>query len=418
MPRTFDRSTPDDDHSPLRGLLNFDEGGALDFIGDIGGSLLKAITEGIPKILKALTGLDFSSVEAFIESLIQVILNAGTKLLQLAQAILQPFLDIIDRLFGGIGGKTIDFIGGLLGGLVSTANSGWTAISSLGNVVQDLWGTVQQIGGTILGVIQETAEDIILKPLELVQSLWFWFTGLFGMTTQSNSRNNPAITTLEGDLAALKNLVLGGTATGGGDDFNAGNWNLWQAVPGITFPPGISKSNGKGYWSNGGAKRAAAWKGDSVMPVESATGHYRFQMAVWDFGYGRSRMGVQWNAAYTNGMVAELARDASGADLRLGYASALDGSLTQVDLFHMDDGVLRRGDVLGIDVDESTIATLGGVTYTLFKNNEIIGTPWLDTGSVVGSGAGHRRLAALTNMAGTSLFPGCGWDVPKWWDIS
>jgi hypothetical protein len=412
MPRAYDRNIPQDDHNPLVGLLAWDTQAQMELIGS---KFQDSFTLGIIKTVKDLTGLDFTNVDTFVASLVAVITEGGN-------AILQPWIDLFNRVFGNLPGGQLDSLEPLLGLLKDLAQSAWDGVQQVGDTLADMWAFVQQGLGTIIQVLQGVSEDIILPPLELLQSLWFWFTGLFGLTNQANSSNNPAITTTAGRLGALeaqiRQLVSGGsTAAGGGDTFNDGLFARWAAVGGLPFPPALGFdlfALGSGnFWSNGVVKVAAKWVGDAVMPVESATGHYRMQAAVVDFGYGRSRMIAQANTGYTNCFVIELDRDAGGVDIKMGSAGAVDGTITVRDLHHIDSGGLKKADVLGIEVDESTA---GGTTYTVRRNDTGIGS-WHDTGAVVGSGVAHRRMAMLTNMDNTVFQPGCGWEAFSFWDV-
>lgn len=90
MPRAFDRTHQSiNDHDPLRGLLDF--GGIDQTALNAGEAIRKAVTD----IILGLTGIDLSSPEAFVASLIDV-LSTGGPALDFAAAI----LDIIGSFLG------------------------------------------------------------------------------------------------------------------------------------------------------------------------------------------------------------------------------------------------------------------------------------------------------------------------------
>lgn len=106
MPRAFDRYIPDNDHDPLRALLDFDN--PLGTLGDSLETILEAIRNGLTQLIQELTGLDFSDPAAFLTSLIELITTGG------------PLVGFIASILGEIGSyigipNLGDFLTGLAG---------------------------------------------------------------------------------------------------------------------------------------------------------------------------------------------------------------------------------------------------------------------------------------------------------------
>lgn len=74
MPSAFDRRTPANDHDPLANLLNFDD---ISQTVEQSGSMIR---DAIVNVIKQFTGIDLSSPEAFVESLITVVTTGGPAL--------------------------------------------------------------------------------------------------------------------------------------------------------------------------------------------------------------------------------------------------------------------------------------------------------------------------------------------------
>src|SRR5262245_54612037 len=101
MPRAFDLRQPTMDHSPLANLLDFSN---IDQTAEQAGGLIKgyldSLLDGVVEIIKDLTGLDlsaladvlqgldFSSPEAFLASLINAIIALPTVLIDLAESLI------------------------------------------------------------------------------------------------------------------------------------------------------------------------------------------------------------------------------------------------------------------------------------------------------------------------------------------
>lgn len=110
MPKAFDRRIPANDHDPLAGLLDFSNlDGVIEQSGDM-------IRNAVTNIIKQFTGLDLSSPEAFVASLIEVITTGGPAA-EFATAILNmisgaigigPVENVLPKLVAALQGIDLD----------------------------------------------------------------------------------------------------------------------------------------------------------------------------------------------------------------------------------------------------------------------------------------------------------------------
>lgn len=152
MPRVYDR-TPraQDDKNPLKNLLNYD---AIDAAASNAGSIIQLFLEqglgGVFQLLQDATGLDFSSPEAFVASLIGIVTVGGPAADWAASLLsilgvgagdlpntVDGFFALLNSIFGGLTGsptggqQTPSTVGGAVGSLTSTIAALAAAVNRL-----------------------------------------------------------------------------------------------------------------------------------------------------------------------------------------------------------------------------------------------------------------------------------------------
>ena len=156
MPRAFDFGTPQQDHNPLAGLLNFEE---IDDAVLRGGNAIKefldSLLDGVVDFIYQLTGINLSSWDAFLSSLVD---GKGIDLPWVIEGV-QWLLGVFENLFNGLG----------VGGILPTPDEFWggiieTIMNPLG-VLEDLFArdrlTSFVIGlGNVLDDIPMIGDDL------------------------------------------------------------------------------------------------------------------------------------------------------------------------------------------------------------------------------------------------------------------
>lgn len=122
MPRAFDRGVPPVDKNPLISGTNYNDPQGI--IGDAAGFFGQQVREGIPTVIRDITGIDITGVVEFMD---WIVAQFG-ELFNLANwlEIIQPILDLFDQLIDDVGTDTFPIISELvtfLSGLFDGAGS-------------------------------------------------------------------------------------------------------------------------------------------------------------------------------------------------------------------------------------------------------------------------------------------------------
>ena len=122
MPRAFDRGVPPVDKNPLISGTNYSDPQGI--IGDAAGFFGQQVREGIPTVIRDITGIDITGVVEFMD---WIVAQFG-ELFNLANwlEIIQPILDLFDQLIADVGTDTFPIVSELvtfLSGLFDGAGS-------------------------------------------------------------------------------------------------------------------------------------------------------------------------------------------------------------------------------------------------------------------------------------------------------
>jgi hypothetical protein len=212
MPRAVDLRQPEADYDPNRSGTEFHLVGFQQYaqiLADIIEQFSANIIANLVDMIKNLTGIDlsafadifgafdFSSPEAFLESLIQALIALPGALLSLLGPLTAPLQGIIDLLLGGLGALT----GGLLGGGTG-AGAATDPISALFGLVTQVLQAPFQLLGLLFGQQATTqaqtqalgSSGFIHDFASQAVSGWTNLTGTLALSSRGNYIQAPNVT--------------------------------------------------------------------------------------------------------------------------------------------------------------------------------------------------------------------------------
>ena len=411
MPTAFDRSTPSADHSPLQNQMGFDPAKPTLDIFTLIEQWLSSIEEFVFPLIKDLTGIDLSSPEAFLGSIVAIILNGGTSVANFIQAIVQPIVDfIVNGLTGGSGtGNPLQILQPVLAGLAGVVE---TAINSA-NQATDI---ARQMMALVMQVVQGLDDlPVIGDFIDAVQGFAFWILGWFGITQQSVTDTNPAVAAANGRIAALESINTVGLE-GFADHFNRPALGAdWADIT-----PYAPLEIVGGAYVKSTTRKASRYTAKTLV-----TDTWHVQAAV-GLDHGNSTMFASCapgaaDSGTGNGVCLLLQHEnffvgpfptGSRDTFRLYSMSGglLNGTLRRQVV--IDGGNVKSGDVIAIEYWEDV-----NTFYVFLNNNELTGLQWIDSGNVVDHGVGNREVILMTGSADNVFAPGSYWDDLSAYDI-
>lgn len=354
-------------------------------------------------VIKNLTGVDLTSPEAFFGSIVTMIVGGGAGAAAFVQAIVQGVVDLIlNGLTGGSStGNPIEVLQPVLAALGGAVATAINSANQATDIARQLASTVVQIVQSLPGA------PVFVDIFEMVNSFAFWFLGLFGITQQSVTDSNPAVSAALGRIAALESSGTAGLE-GFADHFNrpaiGSDW--------VTITPynalNIEESQRLKSYNH------CAGRYDAELLLTD-NWHVQFTLAHMDYGQSRfcvSTNGTTAEASFTNGLLIDVSYQWYGVTVTIYTMTGGLFSGTQQAQRAWDAGVVKDGDVLAVEYIEAD-----NTFYIYLNSSEVPELRYLDSSNLVSHGVGHRGVAVLTNVSDNASFSGPGFDDLSAYDI-
>lgn len=366
-------------------------------------------TDYLIPIIEDITGLDLSSPEAFILSLVTLILNGGTAVAALIQAIVQPIVDfIINGLTGGSGnGNPLSLLQPLFAAMSGVLS---TAINSA-NQATDI---ARQMMALVMQIVQGLDDlPVIGDFFDAIQGFAFWVLGWFGITQQSVTGSNPAVAALQGQVAALQSINTVGLE-GFSDHFDRAaigtDWTTITPFPALNIQ---GSQYIKASYRNAGRYTANTLLTDNVHA----------QVTLQQLENGISDLYIccptaTTDAGFTSGAFLAVEQQffpfnqGGRTYVHIGYLTGGMTPGTVVATATFDYGNVKDGDVLAIEYYSAS-----NTFFVFLNSNEITSLRWTDTSNHVTHGSGHREVALMQCALDNASFPGPGLDDLSAYDI-
>lgn len=367
-----------------------------DLVGLLGNpSSLGSGTPGLPGIgnIPILSGL-FGDGLTILESLLPDLTGFATGAIQ----------EVIDTLFGGLtGSSNIGNPAAALGIALGILRDDTNAALELS---ANAWQQAQQLGGTVIQLVTEVEESVVLSPLQLAEQFLSSIGSWFGQTKQSNSPNNPAVTALAGRQAALEAAILNGSSTTGfNDHLNRASLGSDYTLLGANSPTLVFDGTDDGYLI-GGSAISGVHLTPSVLPMVTDRNRFQWSLRGFDnFGHtGRHRVLICGNSGFTNFLAVEVYHTGFADRIRMFTVTGGTWQSTGTQQTNFTPPhKFREYDTIDIAYDPVTN------TFFLYFNSSPADY-FNDATNIVGHGSGHREVAAVFNFDSDSGATGLGMD--------
>jgi hypothetical protein len=378
-------------HDPL-GRIDYHPSGPVVDLQAFIDAVTAFLNDTIFPILKDITGLDFSSPEEFLFSLVTMITNGGSAVAAFIDSLIAPIIAAIKQFTGIDLGTVFNGIdltgpGAVLGGIQK----------AIGDLVG---GLIQKIIDAIVGGLNlsgATGND----PIHI----------LMAFLNPQNQLNNirDTILTVSGELQALFAGLQGQVNThtaniatlAGATTLGSGVDNLNRLSIGANWT-NITGHLATQYWFNDGFIRTSGFAAGYYNPAHPQTDKHGAQIRLAAKSAGACRLVICSDTAMSNFAAVEVRAGQFGDD----YIRLVTGSSPQVVVVQQQKNYDRYG--LQSDARIDLRYDPAANAFLVFKDGIQILDPWVDSTNIVTHGATKRICPVVSNVDNNLFLYGPG----------
>jgi hypothetical protein len=388
MPRAGDAFLNGDlplTHDPL-GRIDYHPNGPVVDLQAFIDAVTSFLSDTIFPIIKDITGIDLSGPEAFLASIINVLLTGGPIVQNFGNTVIDIFTQIL----------SIGPLQEVLPAIVA-AFEGITMVP--GAILGGIQAAIQKIIDAVVGAITGTASQFnditaivgsLFNPMQLIQNV-------FGLVQSLADQLGGMSGGLDARLSALEAAALGASGLVSGDNFNrAAIGASWTDIAG-TLVIGASDYVKSGFFSAGYynvGKPSTDRYGVAVKLAARTPGDCAF------FAFSDTTMSNYVGVRIHAGIFGD-----DSIALYTGSSPTVSVVHTQADFVSNFFGhnSLNEGDVIALNYDDVTN------TYKVSRNGAVIdGLTWTDDTNIITHGVSKRENGIVSNVLNQTLLPGFG----------